>query len=540
MRDSDSRRARRCVFATGLAYVPTRSPQETVFTVQDIRNLARTGKILAHLWRYRSASAMTTRVESMNRPLMTALILRFLTLGACCFEDTNGTVVRVGAGKMAQLIAGFLRAFSAGLLSLRRVRQELGELAVFVKRRTRPLFSPGHRTVYLRTDAVTAPLAGGAVGHIAGVLNNLAQAVGDPVFITTGPVPAVAPQIETHVIHTPPEFLHFPEKAMLRFNQALKGPLREVLDGESLSMIYQRSSCHNYSGLALASKHGVPFVLEYNGPAVWVSRNWGTRLKHEAYAEEIETLNLQGADLIVVVSDALREGLLARGIEGDKILVNPNGVDPQVYSPQVDGSAVRRRCGLGDDTVVGFIGTFGPWHGAEVLAEAFGILLRTRPQLRSGTRLLMIGDGHKMTEVRDNLSRYDVTAECILTGMVPQAEGPSHLAACDVLVCPTVPNPDGSPFFGSPTKLFEYMAMGKGVVASQIGQIADVLEHERTAWLVPPRDADALAEGIAALIDEPDLRERLGRAARDEVVLKYTWKQHTQRIIDALQGRCGR
>jgi len=537
---ADRPRSRRCVFVTGLPYAPECSPEKTVFTVQDIRNLARTGRIFAHLWRYRSASALTSRIESMNRPLLTALILRFFTLRKCCFEDTEGAVVPVGARKMVQLVTGFLGAFAAGVLSLRRVRRELDELAAYVKSRTSPPFNSGRRPLYLRTDAVAGALAGGAVGHIAGVLNNLVPVVGEPVFVTTGPVPAVAPEIETHVIRPPPEFLHFPEMAMLRLNRALKGSLREILDVESLSMVYQRYSCHNYAGLALSRARGVPFVLEYNGPAVWVSRNWGTRLKHEAHAEAIEMLNLKGADLVVVVSDALRQGLLARGIEGSKILVNPNGVDPQTYSPRVDGEAVRRRYDLLGKTTVGFIGTFGPWHGAEVLAEAFGILLRARPDLRSGTRLLMVGDGHRMAEVRGNLSRYDVMAECVLTGMVPQAEGPSHLAACDVLVCPTVPNPDGSPFFGSPTKLFEYMAMGKSIVASQIGQIAELLAHERTAWLVPPDDANALAEGLAALIDDLELRDRLGAAARDTVVSEYTWKQHTHRIVDALRERCAR
>ena len=68
-----------------------------------------------------------------------------------------------------------------------------------------------------------------------------------------------------------------------------------------------------------------------------------------------------------------------------------------------------------------------------------------------------------------------------------------------------MPNPDGTPFFGSPTKLFEYMAMGKGIVASDLEQIGEVLEHGRTAWLVPPGDVDALADGLRRLIDDPAL-----------------------------------
>jgi glycosyltransferase involved in cell wall biosynthesis len=103
-----------------------------------------------------------------------------------------------------------------------------------------------------------------------------------------------------------------------------------------------------------------------------------------------------------------------------------------------------------------------------------------------------------------------------------------------VLCSPHVSNPDGTPFFGSPTKLFEYMAMGKGIIASDLEQIGDVLEHNRTAWLVQPGDIDGLAHGLGRLIDDAALRQALGTAAREEVVARYTWRAHTHRIIEQL------
>ncbi|HSB33189.1 MAG TPA: glycosyltransferase, partial [Nitrospirota bacterium] len=124
---------------------------------------------------------------------------------------------------------------------------------------------------------------------------------------------------------------------------------------------------------------------------------------------------------------------------------------------------------------------------------------------------------------------------CVLTGRIPQEEGPAHLAACDILASPHVPNPDGTPFFGSPTKLFEYMAMGKGIVASDLDQIGEILKHEKTAWMVRPGDPESLMLGMKMLVDHPELRDRLGKAAREEVVAKYTWKEHTRKIIERLQ-----
>jgi len=98
-------------------------------------------------------------------------------------------------------------------------------------------------------------------------------------------------------------------------------------------------------------------------------------------------------------------------------------------------------------------------------------------------------------------------------------------------VAPHVPNSDGTPFFGSPTKLFEYMAMGKAIVASNMDQIGEVLENKRTALLVAPGDVNSLSYGIIELIQKEDLRNTLGRNAREEVIRKYTWEQNVQKLL---------
>ena len=104
-----------------------------------------------------------------------------------------------------------------------------------------------------------------------------------------------------------------------------------------------------------------------------------------------------------------------------------------------------------------------------------------------------------------------------------------------MLVSPHVPNPDGTPFFGSPTKLFEYMAMGKGIVASNLDQIGEVLEDGKTALLTPPGDVDALASAMARLAADAALRECLGGEARRVALERHTWRAHTQRTLDRLR-----
>src|SRR5438067_10362227 len=134
----------------------------------------------------------------------------------------------------------------------------------------------------------------------------------------------------------------------------------------------------------------------------------------------------------------------------------------------------------------------------------------------------MIGTGPGLPRVRQIIVDGGAGEGAVWTGLVQQDQGPSHLAACDVLVSPHVPNRDGTPFFGSPTKLFEYMAMEKGIVASDLDQIGEVLAHDRTAWLVPPDDVGALAAGIQRLATDEDLRRRLGVEARRQALEHHT------------------
>src|SRR5262249_6740831 len=298
------------------------------------------------------------------------------------------------------------------------------------------------------------------------VLNALAEGGRPPVFLTTAPVPTVAPAVETHHVAVPERFWNFRELPTFALNDVCLDETLRAIGDRPIRFVYQRYSLNNFAGLRVARRLGVPFVLEYNGSEIWMSRHWGRPLVHQALASRIELLNVNRADLIVVVSRAMHDELVSRGVDGSRVLVNPNAVDPDRYSPSIEGGAVRRRYGLDGKIVLGFISTFQPWHGALVLARAFVMLLQQHPEHRGSVRLLMIGAGGDAVEAQREIDRAGGGDAVCFTGLVAQEDGPTYLAACDVLVSPHVPNPDGTPFFGSPTKLFEYMAMGKGIVAS--------------------------------------------------------------------------
>ena len=113
------------------------------------------------------------------------------------------------------------------------------------------------------------------------------------------------------------------------------------------------------------------------------------------------------------------------------------------------------------------------------------------------------------------------------------------LDACDILVAPHVPLSDGSEFFGSPTKVFEYMAMGKAIVASRLGQIGEVLSDQETALLVEPGNVRELARAIVRLVEAEALRAQLGGKAREVVEKEFTWKHNAQRVLDEYKSLTG-
>ena len=510
------------------------SGDETVTTVDRLR-AELSGHAFRHLLGYGDARILTHRLETIGRPLKLGILLRALSRGGCRVEDEQGRHRPLSASLLARWTWQALREPFQKPALLRSIAEEVRAIED-ASRGGRPVrFDRTAPAAYLRTDLSFGLKAGGSVGHIAGVINHLHEFVGRPIFLTTDLIPTVDPGIETHAVAPSESFWEYPELPTFVMNGEFRRTAARVLAARSLSLVYQRYSLNNFAGAQIALARRVPFVLEYNGSEVWMSRHWGSPLEYEALSERIELAVLAAADEVVVVSQAMADELAARGVPSRKILVNPNGVEPERYSPAVDGSVVRRRYGLEGRTVLGFIGTFGPWHGAEVLARAFGRMLAARPDYRSHVRLLMIDDGVKMPEVIRALDESGARDLSILAGIVPQEAGPAYLAACDVLVSPHVPNADGTPFFGSPTKLFEYMAMGKGIVASDLDQIGEILEHGRAARMVKPGDVEDLVSGMEALIDDGRLRERLGAEARRLVVERHTWHAHVRRIITRLQ-----
>jgi glycosyltransferase involved in cell wall biosynthesis len=383
------------------------------------------------------------------------------------------------------------------------------------------------RVVFLRSTPGPGTQAGGASSHIKGVVEALAQ-LGANVKIVSNDVIAGLENtrvpievLESQAVGTTRAI--FDISSNLSFTDAALPLIQEFQP----DIIYQRYARFSWTGVAASVQTAKPLFLEYNGSEVWVGRHWDQVGSLDLLAR-YEHLNLAGASRIFVVSEVERRNLEAAGVPSSKIVVNPNGVDPETFHPHVGGAEVRRELGIeGRETVVGFVGTFGPWHGVRVLAEA----IKKIPDSKS-IRYLMVGSGSLHAEVEQLLAAESLSRKVIFTGAVAHEQVPALLNACDVLVAPHVPLEDGSAFFGSPTKLFEYMAMGKGIVASRLGQIGDILEHEMTALLVAPGDVAQLAWAIEQMHESSELRTKLGTNAREVVLREHTWRHNAERVLN--------
>jgi len=443
--------------------------------------------------------------------------------------DSRGSVREESRAAILSRTPGRLASESAAsAAAITRSRAQLKKLEREVANRPRiKIDSTGRdlRVAYLRSTPSPGSHAGGAATHINGFIN-AATDLGARVDVISNDY--IAGLDESRLTLIDPEPIGSTRAAFdLRNNLIFSGGVRRELERAPADLIYQRYGRFTWAGVAASLRTGAPLFLEYNGSEVWIGKHWDMS-GMIPLLERFEALNLAAAERIFVVSEVERQNLLRINVPEEKIVVNPNGVDTETFRPGAGGAAMRHELGIPENEIVaGFVGTFGPWHGVLTLAESIAAM-----PIDSGVRFLLIGAGRFRDEVEQIIRDAQRESQVIFAGQVDHRRVPALLDACDILLSPHVPLQDGSDFFGSPTKLFEYMAMGKGIVASRLGQIGDVLTDEETALLVEPANVRELSEAILRLTNSRDLRERLGAEARRTAIERHTWKQNAQRVID--------
>ena len=315
----------------------------------------------------------------------------------------------------------------------------------------------------------------------------------------------------------------------IRYNGALYRSLYPQLAAWRPHFIYERYSLFGLAGLALAHRLGVPHLLEVNAPLREErTRTIGLLLRRTS--EISDRLVFRGTSHVLVVSDALHRYVRAHGATAQRITVLPNGVDIKRFVPDHGSRGLRRSLGIRpDDFLIGFAGSLKPWHGVELLLEAFARLRQQNLKLH----LLIVGNGPQRDAVKACVSWLGIVESVTFTGSLPHEQMAPVLASMDVAVAPYVDIPD---FYFSPLKIFEYMATGLPIVASNAGDIGAIVRHGETGLLFSPGNVDDLTDCLRRVVTDRALAGRLGTQAR-RWVEEHSWDRNVQAVIGLVRSQ---
>jgi glycosyltransferase involved in cell wall biosynthesis len=283
-------------------------------------------------------------------------------------------------------------------------------------------------------------------------------------------------------------------------------------------------------GVAMACKRlKLPYILFFDADDIFEQDFLGKPITGllRWRAKQIIQYTLDVANGIITVSQATKTRLVeVWHVPPEKIAVFPNGVDVHHHQPYPEErDKIRASLGIGERPLFIFVGSFQPWHDVATLLDAFALVLTEHPD----ARLLLVGDGPQRQAMMQRAANLRIADAVQFTGMRPHSEIPHLVSAADVAVSP-YPKME-QPWWGSSMKLFEYMASGVAIVASNVGQqVAEVIRDRKNGLLVTPGDAPGLAAACVHLIDKPDLRFKLGREARKDAVDQYSWEQYMTRL----------
>lgn len=394
------------------------------------------------------------------------------------------------------------------------------------------------RVAYLKTDLALNIRAGGSIAHIRGVINGFHKCARDLVILSNEMADWLKYD-DIPVVHIKQSrcFNFFRETERMFSGLMFAINSCRVMERFKPNILYQRQCPFDISGLLLSLFFNIPFILECNNSDM-KGMYWGkTRFKW--LCALVERVLMNGASVVVVISEQLKEVLLELEYPVDKMLVNFNGVNMEDFNTKKQndmGREIRQRLGIRDNEIlVGFVGTFGEWHGIPTLVNVINMVITEEKRIK----FMLVGDGNLRKNAEDELTARGCMRSTFLMGVVPFNEVGNYLAACDILISPHSKSPDGKKFFGSPTKLFEYMAAKRAIIASNLDQIGEVLQDGKTAILVEPDNPVAFKNAIYALANSGALRERLAENARKEVSEKYTWQHNVRKVIKFLPTQLG-
>jgi len=244
------------------------------------------------------------------------------------------------------------------------------------------------------------------------------------------------------------------------------------------------------------------------------SMNADTERKRQRM-RDLETMVYRRVDAIISISRSIREYLVSAGIPAESIRVVHNGIETEWLE--------RERKAPG--AYICYTGSLYPWKGVDTLISAMRFL--------PGEKLLIVGGGSRIEDLKQLARKEEVAGRVEFVGAVPRAAIQEYLSRSKVAILPNVPSVPSQ--FSSPLKLFEYMAYGIPIVASDMPVFQEILTHGENAILFKPGDPVALAKGVKTLVDDPDLASRIACAAKEDA-RNYTYDKRAEKILGVIKA----
>lgn len=310
------------------------------------------------------------------------------------------------------------------------------------------------------------------------------------------------------------------ERAAMAQADAIEARLTALYRDWPFDLIYERYSLWSAAGCRASQTLGVPVVTEVNAPLVLEQAAFRS-LVCEEDARAIEAEVLTKSTALAAVSRQVADYLCGVGADPTRVHVVGNAVDTGHFRPDVPPAALDIPQ---DAFVVGFTGSLKMWHGVDTLLQAFRTFRADEPR----AHLLICGDGPKRGWIDGFIAGAGLQDAVTMAGWVDHDDLPSLIARMDVA---TAPYPASDAHYFSPLKLYEYLAMGIPVVASDIGQTSELLAGSDAACLLPPGDSDALARALAGLAAVPERRRVMADAAAKEGA-KHDWTRNASMVAN--------
>lgn len=304
--------------------------------------------------------------------------------------------------------------------------------------------------------------------------------------------------------------------------------LRQAVREFRPDFIYERYNLFLLAGLMLKRRLGLPLLLEVNSPLAEERGRFGG-LGLPWLARWAEGRAWRGADAVLPVTRVLAGHVVARGVPEERIAVIPNGINRAHFAEAPSPAAAKERLGLAGALVLGFTGFVRDWHGVDRV-----IRWMAGPAAPANAVLLVVGDGPVRGDLERLAEELGLAGRVRFTGVIHRDRVPEHVASFDIALQPAVVA------YASPLKLFEYLALGKAVIAPRQPNIEEVLTHEDNALLFDAAAPGAMEQSLARLCADADLRNRLAAAAAATIGQRdLTWLGNARRVTELASRALG-